>query len=342
MIRRDFISLLGGAAASSVLWPLAARAQQGGRLRRIGMLETIPAGSNAANFDAFRRGLRELGYVEGQNLAIEYRSADGVAERFPALAAELVRLPVDVIVTRGTPAALAAKEATKQATKEATKQATATIPVVMAAIGEPLGVGVVAGLANPGGNVTGFSAFITELSGKRVEVMKEAFPAVTSAGFINNMSNPVAPPQWEATQVAARALGVAVELFDVRTRDDIPRAFAAAADRKLGALLTGVEAVTQAYAALIIAEAARLRIPVVYASREFVDAGGLMTYSVSYPSLYRRAAGLVDKIFKGARAGDLPVEQPTKLDLVINLKTAKALGLELPPMLLARADEVIE
>jgi putative ABC transport system substrate-binding protein len=241
-----------------------------------------------------------------------------------------VRLPVDVIVTRGTPAALAAK------------QATATIPVVMAAIGEPLGVGVVAGLANPGGNVTGFSAFITELSGKRVEVMKEAFPAVTSAGFINNMSNPVAPPQWEATQVAARALGVAVELFDVRTREDIPRAFAAAADRKLGALLTGVEAVTQANAALIIEEAARLRIPVVYASREFVDAGGLMTYSVSYPSLYRRAAGLVDKIFKGARAGDLPVEQPTKLDLVINLKTAKALGLELPPMLLARADEVIE
>jgi putative ABC transport system substrate-binding protein len=237
------------------------------------MLETIPAASNAANFDAFRRGLRELGYVEGQNVAIEYRSADGVAERFAAFAAELVRLPVDVIVTRGTPAALAAK------------QATATIPVVMAAIGEPLGVGVVAGLANPGGNVTGFSAFITELSGKRVEVMKEAFPAVTSAGFINNMSNPVAPPQWEATQVAARALGVAVELFDVRTRDDIPRAFAAAADRKLGALLTGVEAVTQAYAPLIIAEAARLRIPVVYASREFVDAGGLMTYSVSYPNL---------------------------------------------------------
>jgi putative ABC transport system substrate-binding protein len=327
MRRREFIALLGGAAAA---WPLTARAQPGGKLRRIGMLETVSAAANAANFDAFRRGLRELGYVEGQTVAIEYRSADGRAERFPALANELVRLPVDVIVTRGTPAALAAK------------QATATIPVVMAAIGEPLGIGVVASLAHPGGNVTGFSAFVTELSGKRVEVMKEAFPGVARAGFLNNMSNPVAPPQWEATRVAARALGVAVELLDVRAREDIPRAFAAAADGKLGALLTGVEAVTQAHAPLIIEEVARLRIPAIYASREFVDAGGLMTYSVSYPHLYRRAAGLVDKIFKGARAGDLPVEQPTKIDLVINLKTARALGLEVPPSLLARADEVIE
>src|SRR5262245_1980219 len=179
MKRRAFITLLGGAAAA---WPLTARAQPGGKLRRIGMLETVSTAANAANFDAFRRGLRELGYVEGQTVAIEYRYADGRAERFPALANELVRLPVDVIVTRGTPAALAAK------------QATATIPVVMAAIGEPLGVGVVASLAHPGGNVTGFSAFVTELSGKRVEVMKEAFPGVARAGFLNNMSNPVAPP----------------------------------------------------------------------------------------------------------------------------------------------------
>src|SRR5262245_55191766 len=327
MRRREFIALLGGAAAA---WPLTARAQLGGKLRSIGMLETVSAAANVANFDAFRRRLRELGYVEGQTVAIEYRSADGRAERFPALANELVRLPVDVIVTRGTPAVLAAK------------QATATIPVVMAAIGEPLGVGVVASLAHPGGNVTGFSAFVTELSGKRVEVMKEAFPGVARAGFLNNMSNPVAPPQWEATRVAARALGVAVELLDVRAREDIPRAFAAAADGKLGALLTGVEAVTQAHAPLIIEEVARLRIPAIYASREFVDAGGLMTYIVSYPHLYRHAAALADKIFKGARAGDLPVEQPTKIDLVINLKTARALGLELPPLLLARADELIE
>jgi putative ABC transport system substrate-binding protein len=219
MRRRNFLNVLGGAVA----WPFVARAQQGGRLRRIGMLETVTAAANVANFDAFRRGLRELGYVEGRNVTIEYRSADGRPERFPALAAELVRLPVDVIVTRGTPAALAAK------------QATTTIPVVMAAIGEPLGVGVVASLAHPGGNVTGFSAFVTQLSGKRVEVMKEAFPAVARAGYLNNMSNPQAPPQWEATQVAARALGVAVELLDVRAREDLPRAFAAAADGKLGA-----------------------------------------------------------------------------------------------------------
>src|SRR5262245_16259849 len=198
MKRRAFITLLGGAAAA---WPLTARAQPGGKLRRIGMLETVSTAANAANFHAFRHRLRELGYVEEQNVTIDYRSAEGRAERFPALAAELVRLPVDVIVTRGTPAALAAK------------QATTTIPVVMAAIGEPLGVGVVASLAHPGGNVTGFSAFVTELSGKRVEVMKEAFPGVARAGFLNNMSNPVAPPQWEATQAAARALGVAVELL---------------------------------------------------------------------------------------------------------------------------------
>jgi putative tryptophan/tyrosine transport system substrate-binding protein len=326
MKRREFIMLLGGAAA----WPHAARAQQGERLRRIGVLETVSESANAANFDAFRRGLRVLGYIEGQSIAIEYRSADGRAERFAALAAELVRLPVDVIITRGTPAALAAK------------QATTTIPVVMAAIGEPLGVGVVASLARPGGNVTGFSAFTSELSGKRVELLKEAFPAVSRLGFLNNMSNPVAPPQWETTKTAGDSLGIATELLDVRVRDDIQRAFSAAAAAKLGALLVGVDAVTQANAVLIVEQAERMRMPVIYASREFVDVGGLMTYSVSYLDLYRRAAGLVDKIFKGVRPGDLPVEQPTKLELVVNLKTARAIGVELPPMLLARADEVIE
>jgi putative ABC transport system substrate-binding protein len=324
--RRDFITLLGSAAA----WPLAARAQQAGKVWRIGVLETVSAALNASNFDAFRRGLRELGYVEGRNYVIEYRSADGRAERFANFAAELVRLPVDVIVTRGTPAALAAKDATTK------------IPVVMAAIGEPLGVGVVASLARPGGNITGFSAFVTELSGKRVELLKETFPGISRAGFLNNMSNPVIPPQWDLTKNAARSLGIHAELLDVRARDDVVRAFETATRLDLGALLVGVDAVTQANGPLIIDHAARTRIPAVYASREFVDAGGLMTYSVSYPDLYYRAAGLVDKIFKGARPGDLPVEQPTKLELVVNLKTAKALGLEIPPTLLARADEVIE
>jgi putative ABC transport system substrate-binding protein len=325
--RREFITLLGGAAAA---WPVAARAQQAAKVWRIGVLETVSAASNAASFDAFRRGLRELGYVEGRNYLIEYRSADGHGERFAGLATELVGLPVDVIVTRGTPAALAAK------------QATAKIPVVMAAIGEPLGTGVVASLAQPGGNITGFSAFVTELSGKRVELLKETIPAVARAGFLSNMGNPVALPQWEASKTAARSLGFDVELLDVRARDDVLAAFETAARLRLGALLVGIDAVMQAHLQLIVDQAARQKIPAIYASKEYVDAGGLMTYGVSYPHLYYRAAGLVDKIFKGARPGDLPVEQPTKLELVINLKAAKALGLDVPPMLLALADEVIE
>ena len=230
MRRRDFIKAI---ASSAVAWPLVARAQQA-RVWRIGVLETVSPAMNAANFDAFRRGLRELGYIEGQNYVIEYRSAEGRAERFADFAAELVRLPVDLIVTRGTPAARAAKEATTK------------IPVVMAAIGEPLGVGVVASLARPGGNITGFSAFVTELSAKRVEILRETFPGISRVGFLNNMSNPVIPPQWEVTKDAARSLGIEAELLDVRTRDDVPRAIEAATRLKVGALLVGVDAVTQA------------------------------------------------------------------------------------------------
>ncbi len=329
MIRREFISLLGGAAMSSWLWPLAARAQAR-KVWRIGVLETVSAAMNAPNFDAFRRGLRELGYVEGQNYVVEYRSADGRAERFPDLAAELVRLRVDLIVTRGTPAARAAKDATT------------TIPVVMAAIGEALGAGVVASLAHPGENVTGLSAFVNELAGKRVELAKEAFPGISRIAFFSNMSNPVVPPQWEVAKNTARSLGIDAELLDVRGQDDVARAFETAVRRNVGALLAGVDGATQANRQLIIDHAARTRLPAIYASREFVDAGGLMTYSVSYPQLYYRAAGLVDKILKGARPGDMPVEQPTKLELVINLKTAKALGIEIPANLLVLADEVIE
>jgi putative tryptophan/tyrosine transport system substrate-binding protein len=325
--RRDFIRLLGGAAVAS---PFAARAQPAGKVLRIGVLETVSAAMNAANFDAFRRGLRELGYVEGQHYVVEYRSADGRAERFPDLAAELVRLRVDLIVTRGTPAAQAAKAAT------------ATIPVLMAAIGEPLGVGVVASLAQPGGNVTGFSAFVTELAGKRVELAKEMMPGLARVGFLNNMSNPIIPPQWDATKGAARSLGIEAELLDVRRAEDLGRAFDTAVQRKIGALLIGVEAITQANRQPIIDHAARVQLPAVYAAREFVDAGGLMTYGVSYPHLYFRAAGLADKIFRGARPADLPVEQPTKLELIINLKAAKAIGLTISDLFLSRADEVIE
>jgi ABC-type uncharacterized transport system substrate-binding protein len=326
MRRREFIAILAGAAA----WPFAGSAQQADRVRRIGMLETVSPSLNTNNLSAFRNGLRELGYIEGQSYQIEYRSADGRAARFEELASELVVLKVDVIVTRGTPAALAAKKATE------------TIPIVMAAIGEPIATGVVAGLARPGGNVTGLSAFVTELAGKRVELFKEAVPGARRVGFLNNMSNPVIPPQWEETKKAALGLRIQAELLDVRTKEDVSRAFEVASKTRIEGLLVGIDAVTQEHRKLIAQLAKQQRLPTICASSEYVSAEGLLSYGVSYPDLYRRAAGFVDKIFKGAKPGELPVEQPTKFELVINLKTAVAIGMTFPPTLLARADEVIE
>jgi len=326
--RRRFVSLIGAAA---IVGPTGNGARaQAGRVYRIGILETVSADRNRDNMDALLRGLRERGYVEGQNLRIEYRSADGRAERFLDLATELVHLPVDLIVTRGTPAAKAAKATTEM------------IPIVMAAIGEPLGAGVVASLARPGGNVTGLSAYVTELAGKRVELLKEARPSIARIGFMQNMNNPVSPPQWEANQAAAKVLGVSAELFDIRTVQDITGAFARIAKDPLDALSVGIDALTQANAKMIVELAAKHKLPTAYPAREFVDVGGLLCYGPSYPDLYFRAAGLIDKIFKGAKPGDLPVEQPTKLEFVINLKTAKTLGLDITPNLLARANETIE
>ena len=325
--RREFITLLGGAAAA---WPIAARAQQPGRIYRIGMLEMVAAASNAANFDALRKGLRELGYVEGRNLVFDYRSADGRSERFPQLAAELLRLNVDLIVTRGTPAVMAAKNAS------------ATIPVVMAASGEPVGTGVVAGLARPGGNVTGLSAFTSELIAKRLELMRETVAGIGRIAFMQNIGNPIGPSQWEGVKTAAASLGLEAQLLDVRTPEDIVQAFDTAIARRADAILVANDTVTLANRRQVVELAAKHRLPAMYHTREFVDAGGLMSHGVSYPDLYRRAATFVDKIFKGAKPADLPVEQPTKFELVINVKTAKALGLDVPPMLLARADEVIE
>jgi putative ABC transport system substrate-binding protein len=325
--RRKFLATLGGAAAA---WPLAARAQHPGRVYRIGVLETSPAASNAANFDALRKGLRELGYVEGQNLVLDYRSADGRAERFPQLAAELLRLNVDLIVTRGTPAVMAAKNAT------------GTIPVVMAASGEPVGTGVVAGLARPGGNVTGLSALTSELVAKRLELMRETVAGIRRLAFLQNTGNPVAPSQWEEFKTAAQSLGLEAQLLDVRKPEDIVRAFDTAIAQRADAILVANDTVTLANRGQVVELAAKHRLPAMYNNREFIDAGGLMAYGVNYPDLYRRAATFVDKIFKGANPADLPVEQPTKFELVINLKTAKVLGLEVPPALLARADEVIE
>src|SRR3982074_2092980 len=326
--RRRFISLV---CASSMIGRAPAEVHaQAGRVYRVGILETVSADRNRANLDELLRGLRERGYVEGQNLRIEYRSADGRADRFLDLATELVHLPVDLIVTRGTPAAKAAKAATGM------------IPIAMEALAEPLDVGVVASLAHPGGNVTGLSAFATELAGKRVELLKEARPSIARVGFLQNMGNPAPPPQWEAVQAVAKALGLSAEPFDVRNTNDIANAFVRIGNDRFDALSVGIDALTQANAKTIVSLAGEHKVLTAYPAREFVDVGGLLSYGPSYPDLYYRAAGMIDKIFKGAKPGDLPVEQPTKLELVINLKTAKKPALEIPPNLLARTNEVIE
>jgi putative ABC transport system substrate-binding protein len=324
--RREFIFTLGGAG---VAWPLAARAQAV-KVWRIGMLDTTSAQLNAANLDAFRQGLRQLGYVEGRNVAIDYRSADGRLDRIPPLASELVRRNVDVIVTRGTPSALAAKNAT------------ATIPIVMAAIGEPVETGLVASLARPGGNVTGLSAFVTELVAKRVELLREVIPRIGRVALLDNMTNRSVPPQWEETRRAARALGIEPQLLDVRRPEDIERAFDAALAHRAEALTVGNDSVVITSRRRVAELAAKFQLPAIYATREFVDSGGLLSYAAHYPDLYRRAAVYVDKIFKDEKPADLPVEQPTKFEMVVSLKAAKAIGLEFPPLLLARADEVIE
>ena len=325
MDRRAFIA---GIASGFLAAPLAAAAQPAGKVYRIGILETIPAAQNAANLAALRKGLRDLGYVEGRNLIIEYRSADGRAERFPDLASELVRLKVDLIVTRGTPAARAAKNAT------------GTIPVVMATMGDPRAI--VASFANPGGNITGVTTFSTELTAKRFELLKELVPNLSRVALLHNMGNPAAPPEWEETKTAARSLGLQAELLDVRSQGDLGRAFELAVRQRVDALVIGADGLTQMHQQTIVDLVARNRLPAAYPAREFVEAGGLIAYAVNYPDLYFRFASFVDKIFKGAKPGELPVEQPTKFELVINLKTAKALGLTIPPAVLARADEVIE
>jgi putative ABC transport system substrate-binding protein len=325
--RRAFLGTLAGGLLAA---PLVSEAQQAGKIYRIGVLEPTSMALNAANLDAFRQGLRELGYVEGHNLMIEYRSADGRSERFPDLAAELVRLKVDVIMTRGTPAVLAAKNAT------------GTIPVVMAASGDPVLSGVVASLARPGGNVTGLSAIVGEISGKRLELIREVVPGVSRVAALFNMSNPIDALQWKETESAAPSLRVQLQLLDVRKPGDLAGAFDAAVKQRAGALVVGLDALTWANHRPIVGLAAKHRLPAMYGGREFVDAGGLIAYGVSYPHLYHRAASFVDKIFKGAKPADLPVEQPTKFELVINLKTAKALGLTIPQSVLGRADEVIQ
>jgi putative tryptophan/tyrosine transport system substrate-binding protein len=323
MRRRDLLAALAGVTFAL---PLVGRAQDAGKVYRIGMAEPVSVELNAAYLTAFRQELQRLGYVEGRNLLIEHRSADGDASRFPALVAELMARNVDLIVARGTPAALAVKGATT------------TIPVLMA-VGEPLLV--VASLARPGGNITGFSGVQPELEPKRMELLREMAPTTSGIAALLNMSNPVTAPQLKELQAAAAARGWRFRLFDVRSREDIERAFGAL-DRTSDAIVVGLEGVTQAHRKTIAELAAKHRLPAIYGGREFVEAGGLIFYGPSFTDIYRRLAIYADRIFKGAKPADLPVEQPTKLELVINGAAARALGLEIPPSLRLLADEVIE
>jgi putative ABC transport system substrate-binding protein len=324
MDRRTFL----GAAASLLIPPLYALAQPPAKVYRLGILEAIPAAQNVANLAALRKGLQELGYVEGRNLIIEYRSSDGSAQRFPSLAAELVRLKVDLIVARGTPATKAAKDAT------------ATIPVVMATMGDPSTL--VASFAHPGSNVTGVTTFSTELTAKRIDLLKELVPSMSRIALLHNMGNPAAPPEWEETQAAARSLGLQAELLDVRSEPDLNRAFERATRQHVDALVVGADGLTQLHRQAIVAAAARTRLPAAYPAREFVEAGGLIAYAVNYPDLYFRFASYIDKIFKGAKPGDIPIEQPARFELVINAKTARTLRLTIPQSLSMRADAIIQ
>ena len=311
------------------LWaPLAVEAQPPDKVYRIGVLERTSPTVNVANLESFRQGLRALGYVEGKNLVIEHRSAEGRDEPFADLAAELVRLKVDLILTRGTPAALAAKHATP------------VIPVVITGVGDPVGQGIITSLAHPGGNITGLSATVTEIYPKRVELLKELVPKAARIAALFNMSNPAIPRQWTAVETAARSLGVQPLLLDVRKAEDLRPAFETAMRERADALVVGLETLTLANAPLIVDLAAKHRLPAVYASTEFI--GGLASYGVNYPDHYRRAATFVDKIFKGAKPSDLPVEQPTKLELVVNLRTARALGLTIPRTVMLQVDQIVE
>jgi putative ABC transport system substrate-binding protein len=315
--------------ASITLAPCYVGAQLNQKIWRIGMLEPSSMESTPRNVEAFRRGLRERGYIEGNNLVLEYRSADGRPERYRELAKNLVDLKVDLITTRGTAAVTAASKAGP------------AIPLVMTSIGEPIGNPFVRSLARPGGNVTGLSGFTSQSVTKRVQLAKELLPHMRRIAVLFNMSNPIFRDQWQEVQNAAHSLGLQAQLLDVRDAADLPRAFEDAQAQQANAMIVSNDAIMLGNRKLIVELCANNRIPAIYAAREFVEDGGLAAYAPNYPDLYYRAAGYVDKIFKGAKPGDLPIEQPMTIDFVINLKTASALGLAIPREVLLRADEAI-
>ena len=310
--------------------PLGADAQRPAKVPRIGVLMPVSTDAAAPNLEAFRQGLRDLGYVEGRNIAFEYRHARGWDGALPGFATELVRLNVDLILTWGTPAARAAK------------QATTTIPIVMGAIADPIGTGIVTNLARPGENITGLSSIATDIEGKRLELLRELIPHASRIATLWNPSNPVSTLILKQTRVAADALRIELVPVGVRAASELEAAFAVIARHRPDGLTVQTEVLLLDQKARILDFVTKSRLPAAYGYREFVDAGGLMFYGPSWLDLFRRAAAYVDKILKGAKPADLPIEQPSKFQLVINLKTAKALGFEVPPALLARADEVIE
>jgi len=325
MKRREFITLLGGAAA----WPLPAHTQQAGKLPTIGFLGAATASVAGQWFAAFVQRLHELGWMEGRNIAIEVRWAEGRSERYAEIATEFVRLNVDVIVTIGTPASLAAK------------QATSVVPIVFVAASDPVGTGLVASLARPGGNVTGLSNQQADLAGKRVELLREVVPALRQLAIMANVDNSASVLEMREVQTAARTIGLEVAILEVRQAEDIANGFELLKSRA-DALYVVSDPLLGSNRVRINTLALGMRLPTLHAFRDHVEAGGLMSYAANFPDLYRRSADLVDKILRGTKPGDIPVEQPTKFELVINLTTAKALGITVPSNVLALADEVIE
>src|SRR5262245_59538481 len=326
MRRREFILALSGAAAA---WPVAARAQQATKLPTIGYLGSGTPTTQAQWVAAFVRRLRELGWIEGRTVAIEYRWAEGRNERAAEIAAEFVRLHVDVILTYGAPAVVAAK------------QATSIIPIVFATAGDPVGNALVASLARPGGNVTGLSIQGTDLAGKRLEMLREVVPDLRRLAIMANVDAPGAVLEMGEAHATARTLGLEVTTSEVREAENIAPALEALKDHA-DALYLCPDPLMNTNRTRINISAAAARLPTMHGAREYVEAGGLISYGPNFPQLFRRSADFVDKILSGAKPADIPVEQPTKFELVVNLKTAKVLGLDLPPTLLARADEVIE
>jgi putative ABC transport system substrate-binding protein len=327
MDRRAFIS---GITLGLLTAPLATEAQPPSKVPRIGFLATNSPAEYPDLLEAFRQGLRDLGYVEGQNIAIEYRWAEGRVERFSDFAVELVGLKVDVIVATSSPLALAAKNATR------------TISIVFATAADPVGSGLVASIARPGGNVTGFSLLAPEIVARQLQLLKEAVPTASRVAVLSNPANSYTALLVKETGAAARSLGVRVQLLGVRGATALDSAFSAITKERPGALFVLFDPVLLGHRTRIAEFANKNRLPAMYPHREYVEAGGLIAYGVDLRDNFRRAATYVGKILKGAKPGDLPVEQPTKFELVINLKTAKALGLTIPPSLLQRADQVIE